>query len=222
MKRVYPGIFTDTEVTELTDRIDENPDNRGFGVRHFLRDNPAVRALLFSHPGFTHLLGSCCEQPTVIKSLYFDKPPKANWSVNWHQDITVNLSEEYRDDARFRNQRVLADRVVVQPNPELLRAIYTFRIHLDAADVHNGCLAVIEGSETEGVVRIDEEYLSARADRVTRVEVGRGDVMAMRPLTVHSSRKVVVAGRRRVVHLEVVEAGVVDRLPLIERFCCFP
>ena len=30
----------------------------------------------------------------AIKSIYFDKPPSANWIVNWHQDLTINLTDK--------------------------------------------------------------------------------------------------------------------------------
>ncbi|PHI18080.1 phytanoyl-CoA dioxygenase [Lewinellaceae bacterium SD302] len=198
--------------------INKNSANSGFGIRYFLRDNPEVLKYILKSEKFKEVVKRHIENPVVIKSIYFDKPPRSNWPVNWHQDITVNLKSKI-EDTRFKNWRVLDDRVVVQPSIELLKSILTFRIHLDRTDENNGALSVIDDSEDDGIIRIDKEYLDRVKLRISTTEIGRGGVMIMSPLIVHSSRRSKSNdSRRRVIHLEITDIKNAARLPFIEFF----
>jgi hypothetical protein len=203
---------------KIIKEINLNPKNDGFGIRHFLRDNLTVYYLLQSNEELKLLVKRYFDEPVIIKSIYFDKPPKSNWPVNWHQDITINLERKIeRPD--FKNWRELDDRVVVQPNIELLKSILTFRIHLDKADKNNGALSLIDNSELDGVVRVDREYLASKKGNINLAEVEMGGVMMMSPLTIHSSiRSKSNRFRRRVIHLEIVEKSRIEGLPFIEMF----
>ena len=203
---------------EIITTINENSPNNGFGIRYFLRDNPKVLKCIFKSERFKEVVKMYIENPVVIKSIYFDKPPRSNWPVNWHQDITVNLKNKI-EDTRFKNWRFLDDRVVAQPNIELLKSILTFRIHLDKTDKNNGALSVVDDSEDDGIIRIDEDYLNAVKSRINITEIGRGGVMMMSPLTVHSSRRSKSNdSRRRVIHLEITDVKDAAKLPFTEFF----
>lgn len=216
--RINEGVFSDDECNEIIKLIDQNPHNNGFGIRYFLRDNPEVLELIFESIKFKEIVHKYFTVPVVIKSIYFDKPAKLNWSVNWHQDITINLKSKIKDD-RFKNWRILEDRVVVQPNLELLNSILTFRIHLDKTDENNGALSVVNDSEESGVLRVSEEYLNLVRSRIDIAEIERGGVMMMSPLTVHSSRRSKLdVSRRRVIHLEITELSEAKNLPFVELF----
>jgi ectoine hydroxylase-related dioxygenase (phytanoyl-CoA dioxygenase family) len=79
--------------------------------------------------------------------------------------------------------------------PFILRNMLTLRIHLDDVDHQNGPANVIVGSHRS----MDQPGGEVRA-----IEVGRGDVLAIRPLVSHSSQasKPGVTRHRRVLHLE--------------------
>lgn len=217
-QRLHENILSGEDIAALLELIEANPTNDGFGVRYFLRDNPTIHHWLLQHQAFGSLLRQYFTNPCIIKSIYFDKPPKANWPVNWHQDITLNLTNEVAE-LGFQNWRHLPDRVVVQPPIEVLQSILTFRIHLDETDERNGALSVIEGSEHEGIVRLNQDYLRQHSERISTISVPKGGVMLMSPLTIHSSRRVQAEQRRRrVIHLEVMEAKLASQLPFLERF----
>ncbi len=135
-----------------------------------------------------------------IKSIYFDKPPGANWIVNWHQDLTVNLvgNEEVPG---YKNWRVGRNRTVVQPDRKFLESIFTVRIHLDDCTQENGALRVIEQSHRRGVIEI-KEWMQDKPGKEIVCPVGRGGVLVMRPLLLHASRRTENHRNRRVLHLE--------------------
>ena len=109
----------------------------------------------------------------------------------------------------------------MQPPIELLERITTYRIHLDDTDATNGALRIIEGSHSQGIQRIDEHYRSL-PDTVRTLCSKAGGVQLMKPLLIHSSRRVRLgkgeAKPRRVIHLEVMEKSFTADLPLREYF----
>ena len=79
----------------------------------------------------------------------------------------------------------------------------TLRWHLDAVGSEDGCIRVLPGSHRMGRLRAaDIRKLLAEVAAVD-VPVPAGAVFVMSPLLVHSSRKRVTEGRRRVLHLEL-------------------
>ncbi|MCP9237948.1 phytanoyl-CoA dioxygenase family protein [Lewinella sp. JB7] len=218
-QRVTNDVFTYAEVNGMIQSIDENKDNLGFGIRNFLENNPRVLNRISKTAEFLELVKTHFKRPRIIKSIYFDKPKKANWVVNWHQDITVNLSRKL-DRNGYSNWRVLKDRVVVQPPEQLLRSILTYRIHLDDTTELNGALKVILCSEDQGIMRLDKNYINSTCNEVEVCNDGRGGVLTMSPLTVHASQRSMDSQkRRRVIHLEVIEvAGNIEDLPWRENY----
>ena len=83
-----------------------------------------------------------------------------------------------------------------------LSQVVALRLHLDDSTSDNGPLRVIPGSHLLGVLT-DEQVreLAARAVQTTCL-VGRGGVVAMRPLIIHASSKVLKDAPRRVIHIE--------------------
>jgi ectoine hydroxylase-related dioxygenase (phytanoyl-CoA dioxygenase family) len=83
-----------------------------------------------------------------------------------------------------------------------LSRIVALRIHLDASTLENGPLRVIPGSHAAGVLSDPEVIRVARVRTSIECLVGRGGLMAMRPLLVHASSKATAPSPRRVLHLE--------------------
>ena len=86
----------------------------------------------------------------------------------------------------------------------LLASMVILRVHLDDADGQNGCLRVIPGSHLLG--RLSSVQILAKTNDcvVRECEVKGGDVMKMRPLLLHSSRKSTLPSHRRVIHVDCV------------------
>lgn len=140
-------------------------------------------------------------QACLVRVLLFDKTPSANWGVPWHQDRTIavrNRGDVPGYSCWTRRQGYWQ----VEPPVGVLENMITLRVHLDDCGLESGPLAVIPGSHSNG--RLTQAEIGTMVDRAhERVCLERvGDVLAMRPLLVHSSRHAVSATHRRVMHLE--------------------
>ena len=87
------------------------------------------------------------------------------------------------------------------------------RVHLDPCGPADGPLRVIPGSHLKGKMG-DEELRAYAREPYEDLTAEVGDVIAMRPLLVHSSPKATAAGKRRR-HAPRILRGV--RLPILKR-----
>jgi ectoine hydroxylase-related dioxygenase (phytanoyl-CoA dioxygenase family) len=206
-----------TTVDTLLTLIQANPKNTAFGVREFLPNNPGVITTLANSAEFRQLLASILPDAVCVRSIYFDKPPKANWVVGWHQDLTMNLNEAPKGND-WQNIRVTKNRVVGQPPIRLLEVMVTVRIHLDKTDNTNGALRVVPGSHLRGIFRTDAPEFGEETTSAVECNVERGGMMLMKPLTLHASRRTTrLATNRRVIHLEMMNRDEVEDLNLQEK-----
>lgn len=214
---IVPDIFSSNIVDKLLRQIQSNPHNEGFGVRDFLPNNPEVVQILQKTPRLTALLKSKLAEAICVRSIYFDKPPKANWVVGWHQDLTMNLNST-PEGKGWKNTRRIDERVVSQAPIHFLKAMVTVRIHLDDTDGANGALRVLPGSHRRGVIRNYSPSPEEVMKRTVECHVPRGGVMLLKPLTLHASRRTVdTNASRRVIHLEFLAAKTVEHLDLREK-----
>lgn len=137
-----------------------------------------------------------------VRAIAFDKTAGRNWSVPWHQDRTIAVDR--RDGAaEVRCWTVKNGVHHCEPPVELLERMMTLRWHLDAVGPEDGCIRVLPGSHRLGrLMAADIRKLLAEVPAVD-VPVPAGGVFIMSPLLVHSSRKRVTEGRRRVLHVEL-------------------
>jgi Phytanoyl-CoA dioxygenase (PhyH) len=87
-----------------------------------------------------------------------------------------------------------------------LSHIVALRIHLDASTSDNGPLRILPGTHSLGVMSDADVFASARSRPHSDCIVGRGGVMAMYPLLVHSSGKSRSSAPRRVLHIEYADS----------------
>jgi ectoine hydroxylase-related dioxygenase (phytanoyl-CoA dioxygenase family) len=174
---------------------------RSFGVRNLLNRSKAARALAESETILKIAENYIGKGVRVVRAIYFDKTPEANWKVPWHQDLTITVRERL-DVEEFTPWTRKADVWHVQPSVDILEKMITLRIHLDDADERNGALKVIAGSHNKG--RLDAGQIKAiRAANESRIcRVKQGDCLVMRPLLLHSSSAGEEPRRRRIIHLE--------------------
>src|SRR5258705_12415989 len=90
----------------------------------------------------------------------------------------------------------------VQPPSRVLNEVLALRIHLDATNEDSGALKVIPGSHTRGRLTADDIQKMRQETKPVVCSAKRGDVLAMRPLLVHSSSVSSNASHRRVIHFE--------------------
>jgi ectoine hydroxylase-related dioxygenase (phytanoyl-CoA dioxygenase family) len=174
---------------------------RAFGIRCLLDVVPAVRALAQSDALRALVNPILGNDAKVVRGIFFDKTPVANWKVPWHQDVAIALRAK-KDIPGFSAWSVKAGVIHAQPPIEILASILTVRLHLDDADETNGALRVIPGSHEHGLLSDDAvQYWKAQANAVTCF-VPSGGALLMRPLLLHASSVATQPTHRRVLHLE--------------------
>lgn len=137
----------------------------------------------------------------AFKATLFDKSPRSNWLVTWHQDTALPVRER-RDAPGWSAWSRKAGVLHAHAPASVLERIVAIRVHLDDSTAANGPLRVLPGTHGFGVLadaRIDE---CARAVPAVECTVGAGGLVVMRPLLVHSSSKATDGRPRRVLHLE--------------------
>ncbi len=141
------------------------------------------------------------EKAQVVRAIFFDKTPEANWKVPFHQDLTIAVKEQ-KDVNGFTAWTRKADIFHVQPPASVLENIVSLRVHLDDTDESNGALRVVVGSHRFGRLSATEiQRLKVEGETVTCC-VGKGGAMLMRPLLLHASSAATNALHRRVLHFE--------------------
>ena len=206
-------LYRSNELAAIEQAIHTAGIERAFGVRQFLSRVPGVIPTIFNDQLRALLHGLLPGGARVIRSLYFDKPPSANWNVNWHQDLTIDVTHR-EDRPGFRNWRRVGDRTTVNPPADLLRQMVTVRIHLDECRAANGALRVVPGSHRRGIIEM--KSWRPEEEKITICEVAAGGVLLLKPLTLHASRRTGATGNRRVIHLECHAGGLPGGLTWLE------
>jgi ectoine hydroxylase-related dioxygenase (phytanoyl-CoA dioxygenase family) len=170
-----------------------------------------ARGLTSKHPTFARLATDARVRslvaralggtPQLVRSILFDKNPRANWDVVWHQDTTIPVRERLEVPG-FGPWSVKDGVVHVQPPADVLERMITVRIHLDECGVDNGALQMVAGSHTRGIMQ-ESEIDAASCERDCQsCAVPAGGVLLMKPLILHASKKASAPKHRRIVHLE--------------------
>ena len=164
-----------------------------YGARNLLDIFPESRTLWQKEPLvslMTTLLGSGFG---LVRGLFFDKSPDSNWSLPWHQDLTIAVLDNTLPTTLFKNPTRKAGVPHVEAPPEILEQMLTLRIHLDDVTPDNGPLRVLTGSHRQDA-----------PDREVTILAKGGDVLAMRPLLYHCSSSASADSHlhRRIIHLE--------------------
>jgi len=136
-----------------------------------------------------------------VRVLLFDKTPESNWAVPWHQDRTVAVKQRFDIDG-YGPWSVKGGVVHVEPPVGILEGMLTLRVFVDDCSDDNGPLEVIVGSHRLG--RLPGKDMS---DAIRRngifVGLGRaGDVLVMKTLAVHSSKRAASPSHRRVLQVD--------------------
>lgn len=191
--QLFPSVFSSEQVQRCVELLPAEPN-----VRHVVEKVPALGEMVAPLHKLAEQL--CGERVHLCRSILFDKVPRANWKVAWHQDVT--LAWPVRFDENGWGPWSVKDGVPhVQPPAAFLGGMVTLRLQLDDCGDENGPLRVLPGTHEK---RWDAAELSAAVQRIAPVEclARRGDVLAMKPLLVHASSPSVEPRHRRVLHLE--------------------
>ncbi len=137
---IIPSVLGEDEMKLLRQEL--SALNIAPGHRRLAKRVPSVDALA-SSPAIVNLLETAVgTRPVLVRSIFFDKTPEANWLVPWHQDLTIAVQQRI-DVAGYGPWSIKEGIPHVQPPVELLETMVTLRLHLDDCDEANGALKVV-------------------------------------------------------------------------------
>ena len=171
------------------------------GIRNMLELLPSVK-LLAQSPEIRSLVEPILgDNIRVVRGIFFDKQPSANWKVPWHQDVTIAVKNrlELPDYQPWSRKGGIPH---VQPPVAILEQMLTVRIHLDSTDESNGALRVIPGSHCHGKLTDGAIDRWKQLNTSTTCTCESGGILLMRPLLLHASSIAIGPNHRRVIHLE--------------------
>jgi ectoine hydroxylase-related dioxygenase (phytanoyl-CoA dioxygenase family) len=210
---VLPGILDAERVARLVSELEAARlqmngsvlQSRGqvYGIRNLVDVWPAVLPVVHV-PGLLAAIGSVLPQGFgLVRSIFFDKPPRRTWSLPWHRDLTIAVRDARSTPGEFRRPTVKAGVAHLEAPPWLLRGMLTARVALDDVVDENGPLLVIPGSHRD----VSAEALPSEQELLTRaraIHMNAGDVLLIRPLVVHRSgaSRAGTSRHRRTLHFE--------------------
>jgi hypothetical protein len=139
------------------------------------------------------------------RATLFAKSGAANWSVVWHQDTALPLQSRF-NLPEWGPWSQKAGVIYAHAPSWALSRIVALRLHLDSATAENGPLRILQGTHALGVMSDADVFAMARSRPHMDCIVGRGGVMAMYPLLVHSSGRASSDSPRRVLHIEYADS----------------
>ncbi len=211
------SVLSDEDIGRYRSLLDSYVAERGSsGRRDLLRQILEIGALARATRLLNLVEGAIGVGGFPVRGIFFDKIESANWPVLWHQDLSIAVCEQAEVEG-FGPWTVKAGIPHVSPPTSVLEGMITLRIHLDDADEANGALLVVPGSHACG--RIPEKDIHDHVGRgkVETCCVQAGDVVLMRPLLLHSSKRAVKPMHRRVIHIEYTNRDLPGPLEWYER-----
>jgi ectoine hydroxylase-related dioxygenase (phytanoyl-CoA dioxygenase family) len=198
---VLPNVFVPAHLDSLVREIEFSSKRVSrAGIRHALA-LPLV-ASFSQKPALLHLARTVLgAQAFPFRATLFNKSPRSNWLVVWHQDTALPLRT--RLEAKGWGPWSVKEGIDYAHAPaSALSQVLAIRIHLDDSTTENGPLRVLPGTQTLGV--LDDDAIHELATRIKPVDciAPKGSVVAMRPLIVHGSSKSTIECSRRVLHIE--------------------
>jgi len=173
------------------------------GARH-LMSHPAVAAVASDSRMLGLAKRAVGDAAVPFRATLFEKSADSNWLVVWHQDTTLPLLARFDAEGWGPWSDKFGISYDHAPAWALSRVV-ALRLHLGASSSNNGPLRVVPGSHLLGALSDDDVYARAKSADSVECTVGRGGVLAMRPLLIHSSSKATSLEPRRVLHIEYAD-----------------
>jgi ectoine hydroxylase-related dioxygenase (phytanoyl-CoA dioxygenase family) len=198
---IIPEFLTLCEINLLLEGIAASNTGRSrAGVRHALSLSPVAN--LARRPNVIELARSVVGPSAFpFRAILFEKSPRSNWFVAWHQDKALPIRE--RQEIQGWGPWSVKEGVVYAHAPaRVMSQVLALRIHLDDSTTQNGPLRVLPGTHKLGVLKDNEIHDLVTKIPPTECLVPAGGILAMRPLLIHSSSKSHAKEDRRVLHIE--------------------
>ena len=223
---VISDALEDSLIERLSAAIDSVTPGAGvydrggvYAIRNLLQRVPEAKRALEASRVRDVVESVLGREARLVRGIFLDKTPRANWAVSWHQDaaITVKARAEANGFGPWSTKGGVQH---VMAPPGLLSAMLTLRLHLDACGENQGGLEAIAASHQYGRLPVDSIAQFTRVGAVP-CHVPQGGMLAFRPLLIHRSGPATEPGRRRVVQLEFCARRLPEPLEWFESYPVF-
>jgi hypothetical protein len=144
------------------------------------------------------VLGEAC-QP--VRAILFDKTADTNWSLAWHQDLTIAVAKRIDVDG-FGPWTVKSLLLHVAPPFELLAGMVTLRVHLDPVPPTNAPLLIAPESHRLGrVPEVEIPHVVQQCGTFACLAEA-GDIWLYATPILHASEAAVKPAHRRVLQAD--------------------
>ena len=171
-----------------------------------LENSGALAKIIGRSSDIGSVIGQLLPNARPVRALIFDKNNDVNWSVPWHQDRVVAVKGKH-DIKGFGAWTTKAGIWHTEPPIEILENMVFIRIHFDDCNAQKGALELALGSHKYGRIRSDDALRIAKKLPKEICEAQRGDVLIVKALTLHRSRKSISPGRRRALRVDYCSAA---------------
>jgi len=200
---VFNNLYTKREVSKMgkliINYLKQTASTDQIAIRNLLEVIPDLKGLVFNR-SLKRILQTYSNDLFLIKAIYFNKPAAANWSVNWHQDLVINVAGKTSAKG-YKAWTQKGQGYGVIPPLDVRKSCLSVRIHLDHTNRNNGALKVVSGSHQKMLSDTEISLISENCIP-QHIEVRAGGVHLMHPLLLHASEKSLQPKARRVLHLE--------------------
>ena len=183
---IYPHVFQQTEIDQVLEMLSGGRIERSKAGARRILGIPAVR--LLANDQRLLAIANAFVGPAAVpfRATLFDKSATANWLVVWHQDTALPLRVRF-DDREWGPWTTKAGGLHAHAPAWALEQVVALRVSLDDSTATNGPLRVLPDSHRDGV--LSDKQIADRARHAAPVQcvASGGDVVVMRPLTVHAS-----------------------------------
>jgi len=202
---IVPSVLSEPEIAALRAALRSVAIERGRGGARHLMWHPAVRETAQHSALLAIARRFLAAEPIPFKATLFDKTPRANWLVSWHQDRALPLTAR-RDVKGWGPWSMKGGIHYAHAPADALSRVVALRLHLDDSCADNGPLRVLPGTHALGVLSDVEIQRLATSVQPIECAAPAGSVVAMRPLLVHASSKATAESPRRVLHIEYADS----------------
>jgi len=193
------AVLDASELKALDDAVAGLPPDQA-GIR--LHGIAAFRRFLTSPgPVWQAAAAVLGEAAQPVRAILFDKTARTNWGLPWHQDRTIVVTDRVEVDG-FGPWTVKSGLLHVAPPFDVLAAMVTLRVHLDAVPDTNAPLLIAPGSHRLG--QIPERDLKSVVEECgTAVCLAEaGDIWLCSTPIVHASEPATSPAHRRVLQVD--------------------
>lgn len=195
------GRLSPNQLEKLRDTIFKT----GNAGERCLLDHPLVRETALHLQAVLHEAGILTDESRAIQAIAFDKNSDTNWKVPWHQDLMFPFKKRVTTEG-FEVPSVKQGIDYARPPVSILERLLAVRLHLDDCGSENGPLRVSPGTHLNGILASGEiaKIVKSSGEAVCVAETG--EILLMRPLTLHASSQATEPKHRRVLHF-VYDSG---------------